>query len=147
MQLSATLTLTLSGYVATRLSLTVTLTLRGYAATQLQLGIATNSNAIYLNLPLWGKFTFTVRHFLTTSLLDKTTEFTSWWIYTNSALGPSAILGIAKSDGYWDGGRLGTRKLERLVEILLLGNQTGLEIEFLEEVKTIDLTNVKVVIG
>ena len=37
---------------------------------------------------------------------------------------------------YWDDGRLGTRKLERLEKILLLGNQTGLKIEFLEEVKT-----------
>lgn len=48
---------------------------------------------------------------------------------------------------YWDDGRLGTRKLERLVKILLLGNQTGLKIEFLEEVKTRDVTEVKVVIG
>lgn len=48
---------------------------------------------------------------------------------------------------YWDDGRLGTRKLERLVKFLLLGNQTGLKIEFLEEVKTRDVTDVKVVIG
>ena len=48
---------------------------------------------------------------------------------------------------YWDDGRLGTRKLERLVKILLLRNQTGLKIEFLEEVKTRDVTDVKVVIG
>ena len=48
---------------------------------------------------------------------------------------------------YWDDGRLGTRKLERLVKILLLGNQTGLKIEFLEEVKTRNVTDVKVVIG
>ena len=115
-----------------------------------KLASATNRNAIYLNLPLWGKFIFTVRHFPTTSLLDKTTELTNWWIwsYTDSALGLSAILDIAKSDGwYWDDGRLGTRKLERLVKIFLLGNQTGLKIEFLEEVKTRDVTDVKVVIG
>ena len=48
---------------------------------------------------------------------------------------------------YWDDGRLGTRKLERLVKILLLGNQTRLKIEFLEEVKTRNVTDVKLVIG